>query len=64
MASAKLCERIGEWIQDVDAVARLANTLQAAEKLAAVGLRQRQRHARRETDGGADLTRRGDESVR
>ena len=64
MASAKLRERKGEGIQDVDAVARLANALQTAEELAAVSLRQRQRHARRETDGGADLTRRGDESVR
>ena len=63
MASAKLREREREWIQDVDAVARLANALQTAEKLAAVGLRQRQRHVRRETDGGTDLTRRGDEDV-
>ena len=64
MASAKLCGRRGEWIQDVDAVARLANALQTAEELAAVGLRQRQRHARRETDSGTDLTGKGNESIR
>ena len=44
--------------------ARLANALQTAEELAALGLRQRQRHARRETDGDTDLIGKGNESLR
>ena len=64
MASAKLRERKGEGIQDVDAVARLANALQTAEELAAVSLRQRQRHTRWETDGSIDLADRRDKGIR